>query len=131
MLPGPINRRMNFPETIEQIKAIYNTNRKIYSGVNILIEDVGYQRAAIDQLCNDDYFAEGIKISADKTSRLTTISNLVKTGRILFPKQGTEELIKQLVGFGVERHDDLTDAFSIIGHKAIEEDKPGPQIHIF
>ena len=128
ILPNPINCRMNFPETISQIKEIYNVNRKICFLVNILVEDVGYQRAVIDQLYNENYRAEGIKISSDKISRLATISNLIKIGKILFPRQGAEGLIKQLTGFGIERHDDLVDAFSIVGHKAIEKDKPGPKI---
>jgi len=128
ILPNPINRRMNFPETLLQIKETYNTNKKIYPLVEILVEDVGYQRAVVDQLDNEGYRANGIKVSSDKISRLATISSLIKTGKILFPRKGAGALIKQLVGFGVERHDDLADAFSIVGHKAIEEDKPGPQI---
>jgi len=128
ILPNPVNRKMNFPETILQIKNSHDANKKIYSSVEILIEDVGYQRAVIDQLHNENYHAEGIKVSSDKISRLATISNLIKTGKILFPKQGAETLIKQLTGFGVERHDDLVDAFCIVGHKAIEKDKPGPRL---
>ncbi len=130
ILPNPINRQMNFPETISQIKATRDANKKIYSEVEILVEDVGYQRAAIVQLRNDDYDAQGIKVTSDKTSKLATISTLVKNGKILFPRQGAEELIRQLVGFGVERYDDLADAFAIVGHKAIEEDGRGPMLWI-
>lgn len=131
ILPNPINCKMNFPETILQIKNAHDANKKIYSAVELLIEDVGYQRAAIDQLQNDGYEAKGVKVSSDKVSRLATVSNLIKTGKIMFPKQGAEMLIKQLTGFGIEHHDDLSDAFCIVGHRAIEEDKPGPKIWIF
>jgi len=130
ILPNPINCKMNFPETILQIKNVRDANKKIYSAVELLIEDVGYQKAAIDQLQNDGYAAKGVKVSSDKVSRLATVSNLIKTGKILFPRQGAEMLIKQLIGFGVEHHDDLSDAFCIVGHKAIEDDKPGPKLWI-
>ncbi len=33
---------------------------------------------------------------------------------IKFPRHGCEQLIEQLVGFGVEKHDDLADAFSLL-----------------
>jgi hypothetical protein len=39
----------------------------------------------------------------------------------VFPRQGAEDLINQLVNFGIERHDDLADAFSLLVLKALEE----------
>ena len=44
----------------------------------------------------------------------TVYPHLIKTGKILFPKKGCEELLRQLVHFGVEKHDDLADAFSVL-----------------
>lgn len=128
ILPNPVNSRMNFPQTIEQIDTVYDANKKLYSSVKILVEDVAYQKAVIDQLYHNGYRVEGIKVSSDKRSRLMSVSSLIQNGKIVFPKKGAEELIEQLVGFGVERHDDLVDAFTIVAHKAIEEDKAGPRI---
>lgn len=128
ILTNPINRRMNFPQTIEQIDIVYQANEKIYSSVKILVEDVAYQKAVIDQLYHNSYRVEGVKVSSDKRSRLMSVSSLIQNGKIVFPRKGAEELIEQLVGFGVERHDDLVDAFTIVAHKAIEEDKAGPRI---
>jgi hypothetical protein len=34
----------------------------------------------------------------------------IKNGAVKFPRKGCEELINQLLGFGVEKHDDLVDA---------------------
>jgi phage terminase large subunit-like protein len=42
------------------------------------------------------------------------VSNFIKTGRVMFPSQGAEQLINQIVNFGVEKHDDLADALSIL-----------------
>ena len=48
------------------------------------------------------------------------IEELIKLGKIKFPKLGAEMLIRQIVGFGSEAHDDIADAFTIIAHQAIE-----------
>lgn len=40
------------------------------------------------------------------------IADKIQRGIILFPKKGAEQLISQLVGFGVEKHDDLVDALT-------------------
>lgn len=122
VLPNIINRRMDFPKTIQQIGDIYNANKQIYT-TNILVEEVGYQKAVIDQLRHLGYRADGVKITSDKRSRLITLADLIKQGKIKFPKKGAEPLLRQIIGFGSERHDDLVDAFTIVGHKAIELDR--------
>jgi predicted phage terminase large subunit-like protein len=128
ILPNPVNRKMGFPETVTQIKALYDSLDKDFYRVRIVVEDVGYQRAVIEQLDNDGYKAEGIKVVADKRSRLMTVSSLIQSGKIKFPRKGAERLIEQILGLGVERYDDLADAFSIVAHQAIKADKPGPSI---
>ena len=126
ILPNIVNRRMNFPETIKQLKEIDAANKKMYSS-HILVEEVGYQKAVIDQLVHDSLNVEGVKISTDKRSRLISISAMIQSGKIKFPRHGAEALIRQIVGFGVERHDDLVDAFTIIAHHAIQFDHAAPQ----
>lgn len=124
ILPSIINRRMNFPETIRQIEALYKANEEINRCVDVLVEDVGYQRAVTEQLREKDYEAFNIKVSSDKRSRLITATPLLQNKRILFPKKGAEELIRQLVGFGMEKHDDLADAFTLIAHRLTKESPP-------
>jgi predicted phage terminase large subunit-like protein len=46
----------------------------------------------------------------DKRARLRVAARYIKNGTVKFPRKGCEELIKQLLGFGVEKHDDLVDA---------------------
>ena len=69
--------------------------------------------------------AGGEKI--DKRSRLAMTTEYIKSGKILFPLNGAEELITQMVGFGKEKHDDLVDAFSMMIIKIIESN-PKPSI---
>ena len=53
----------------------------------------------------------------------------IQSGHILFPQRGAEELIGQLTGFGVEKHDDLADAFSLVANQfAIFINRPRPGV---
>lgn len=128
ILPNILNRRMNFPETIVQIENLYLANKKMKT-TSLLVEEVGYQKAVIDQLLTQSIKATGVKVTSDKRSRLITVSTLIKSGKIKFPRKGAEDLIRQIVGFGSEAHDDLVDAFTIIAHQAIEMDKRHPFIY--
>lgn len=114
ILPKIINKRMSFPETVETCKVLDETYYENGLFPTFIIEDVAYQKALPQQL---EY--EGVHDvettrpgGSDKRSRLNLTANLIKSGRILFPKKGCEELISQIVHFGVEKHDDLADAFS-------------------
>ena len=127
ILPNPINRKMDFTDTLEQIKAQYDSLQYLGNRI-IYVEDIGFQKIAIEQLNNAGYKTDGSKITSDKRSRLLSISNLIPTGRILFPKEGATELIENIVGFGKEKHDDLVDAFTIVAREAITMDKPSPRV---
>ncbi|KKQ14031.1 MAG: hypothetical protein US30_C0006G0042 [Candidatus Moranbacteria bacterium GW2011_GWF2_36_839] len=120
ILPNPVNRRMDFPKTLEKIKEL----NQFLSGIGcpkIYIEEVGYQGAIIQQLRTMGIFAEGVNPhGSDKRSRLVSVSGLIFSGKIMFPSHGAKELIQQLTGFGKEKHDDLADAFSILALQIIE-----------
>jgi len=126
ILPYPVNERLSFPETYELAKDL---SKELGDGqyTKLFIEEVGYQTALIQSLSNYGVPAEGVKVSGqDKRSRLALITHLIKQGKVLFPpRQQAEELIMQLTGFGIEKHDDLADAFSLLLIKIFEEDKEG------
>lgn len=113
VLPNPINKRLSFPETLIQCKALCSEYSSMnVSSVELLIESVSYQEAVAQQLRS-----EGIQNvlsvnpgTQDKRSRLSVVSHLIKNGNIRFPTGGCEYLIDQIVNFGVEKHDDLMDA---------------------
>lgn len=127
----PINRRMKFPETRQQIENLYCSLRKIYKRVLILVESVGTQGIVAQILTDQNYPAEEVKVNTDKRTRLMLISHLIKSGKIIFPSHGAEELINQIVGLGVERFDDLADAFTITGGKMIEDSRPVAKLSDF
>src|SRR3989338_6285096 len=103
ILPNIINRRMNFPETITQIKEIDGANKTTHSS-HVLVEDVGYQRAAIHQLTGDGLDVEGVVVSGDKRSRLMSIATMIQSGKIKFPRHRVDGLVRQIVGFGAGGH---------------------------
>ncbi|MFA5210988.1 MAG: phage terminase large subunit [Patescibacteria group bacterium] len=127
ILPNPINKRMTHHETLETIKKLYatlSTNGHLLS--NIYIEDVGYQKSVVQELDRFRVPAEGVSVSGtDKRTRLTTVSHLIQNGAVIFPRKGCELLIDQLVHFGVEKYDDLVDAFTIALNKVIQDDNRG------
>jgi predicted phage terminase large subunit-like protein len=114
VLPGIVNKRMNFPETVEMCKLLNNTYCENWDYPKFIIEDVAYQKALPQQLISEGL--ENVETTrpgnSDKRSRLIQTANYLKSGKILFPKEGCEELINQIVHFGVEKHDDLADAFT-------------------
>lgn len=115
ILPNPVNEHLTFPKIMERIKAVYNSfdsneYRRIY------VEKVGFQEAVVQQLEHDGvHGVEGVSpMGQDKRARLALTTNHIQLGNILFPRTGAEELIRQLIGFGKESHDDLVDAFTIV-----------------
>ncbi len=131
ILPHPINERLSFPETYERAREL---SKNLGDGhyTKLFIEEVGYQTALIQDLSNNNIPAEGVKVSGqDKRSRLALITHLIKQGKVLFPKGNqAEELIMQLTGFGIEKHDDLADAFSLLLLKVLELDQGEPSVFI-
>jgi len=132
ILPNPINKRgMEFSEMLERMREF---SRNLGGGSHlskVFIEEVALQAAPqIQTLQNEGYPIEGIRPgSTDKRTRLMTVSNVVQTGKVLFPHKGAETLIQQIVFFGLERYDDLADAFSmLIGQIMVEENRPRPSI---
>ncbi len=128
ILPHPFNKRVEFPTTIEVLK---EKGREQHYGrrPEVYIEEVGYQASVIQQLKNKGLNAKGFKVHGqDKRSRLNSVTPFIRLGQVLFPRNGAEDLIQQLIYFGVEKHDDLVDAFTMVLLKVAEKDRPGVQV---
>lgn len=124
ILPKIINKHMNFPETVETCKTLYESyGKKGGPYPHLVIEDVAYQKALPQHLESEGL--HNVKTvrpgSQDKRSRLVMTANLIKTGKVLFPREGAEQLIQQIVHFGVEKHDDLADAFVNLVLSAVQD----------
>lgn len=110
--PNPVNRKMEMPEIIEEVKRI-----KVSLGnasIKIIVEGIAAQQGIAQTLIAQGIQAENYSIQGkDKRTRLSMSSPLIKNGTVLFPDQGSKELIQQILYFGSERYDDLADALSM------------------
>lgn len=110
-----INKKITHLATLDTIAALYEAvNADSKQEPIVLVEQVQYQAAVIEQLNDRDIKSKGIKIHNDKRARLQLASSLFEQGMVYFPKdRNVAPIIQQLVGFGVEKHDDLADAVSM------------------
>lgn len=107
ILPNVINERLGFAEMIETAKT---HNKRMVQYCEWFVEGVMYQQSAIEMLKKNGIHANSIHPTSDKRARLMAVSSYIQTGVVLFPETGCEDLIMQLLGFGVEAHDDMVDA---------------------
>lgn len=107
ILPKPLNARLNFEETIREAVAI---NEVMPNGTKWYPEKVAYQEAAIEIMQKNGLQTVPMPSVTDKRSRAIAACFYIKKGRVLFPREGCEELLAQFFGFGIEPHDDLCDS---------------------
>lgn len=113
VLPRPINARMDFPKSLACAKdvawAVIPGKR-----TELVVESVAFQMAYVQELKRQGFEVHPYDVRGrDKRTRLALTSAHVESGTVLFPREGSKELIDQLVNFGIEKHDDLADAFSM------------------
>lgn len=126
VLPNPINKRMNFPTTIDLVREL---NVSLHNP-KFFVETTAYQEALVQALSKDVIDATGVHPNQDKRTRLNMIADKIHRGVILFPKHGSKELLSQLVGFGIEKHDDLVDALTVAVIEAVRTDLNTPSFTI-
>jgi predicted phage terminase large subunit-like protein len=119
ILPNPIAKKLNFPAQVDLMKNFKSTQMPKRTD-KLFVESVAYQEALPQMLAMHGIQAESIKPKGDKRTRLSLTSTSIKSGVIKFPKQGCEDLMRELVGFGVEKHDDLADAFSLLVNSTLD-----------
>ena len=104
--PGVVNRKMDFKETIDMLY-----DMKGSGGTHLFfVEDIGYQKAAIETMQRYQIPVVGVRPVTDKLARLRVAAQFIKDGTVQFPRTGCEILLTQLYGFGSEQHDDMVDA---------------------
>jgi len=127
IMPNPINERLSGFETTERAKSV---SKALGNGTMtpFWVEDVAYQAMQIEAMVKAGVPATGVKVSTDKRARLMTIASYVQNGTVVFPEEGCEDLILQLVGFGIEAHDDLCDAFVLLIQGLMSQYTNAPKI---
>lgn len=111
IMKNNVEQRMSFEETIK--KAV-ELNEVMPHGTKFYPEKVNYQEAAIEIMIKNGLSVVPMSAVGDKKARITAACFYVKQGRVLFPKEGAKNVIDNLIGFGIEDHDDLADAFAYL-----------------
>ncbi len=125
ILPEIVHKRMNFPETCQEIRLLeFRLKSKYQLDVTFIIESVAYQEAIVQQLKENGIEVTGVKPLGDKRERLSLTATPLSDGQIWFPFGASSKLEKEMIHFGVEKHDDLADAFSIVTLDVLVNRKP-------
>lgn len=114
ILPNPTNKRLPFSEIIHHAENICRVHEGRFSN-KFYIEDVMLQGYMTQQLKERGIEAIGVSVRGkDKRTRLELSTPMIYEGKVLFPKHGCDELLNQVLNFGVTKHDDLTDGLTTL-----------------
>ena len=122
--PHIVNKRLTFAETVREAEALSHTVG-MGSKAPMVIEKVAYQQALIEHIKSRGNSVQGISPGgSDKYARLASVTHYLETGKVFFPKGTVADiLVNQLVGFGIEKHDDLVDAFVWALHEVMHKNR--------
>lgn len=120
VLPAVTNAHLTLNGIIDRTRLTEQMFKRKDQPYHCYVEDVGMQRAIIEAMENAHMRITGVKTDGmDKRSRLMIAARQLEIGKVYFPRTGAEDTLRQIVGFGAERHDDLADAFSTLVRQAV------------
>ena len=124
--PNPYNEHVTFHNFLLKVRNIPGE----LGGANLFfVEDVAYQKAAIQEMERAMLPVVPMKPQGDKRARLQVVAPYIKNGTVLFPRSGCEELLGQMFNLGVESHDDLNDALVYLLQGLVSQGLELPKIH--
>jgi phage terminase large subunit-like protein len=124
--PNPYNEHVTFHNFLQKVRDIPGELK----GANIFfVEDVAYQKAAIQEMERMMIPVVPMKPQGDKRARLQVVAPYIKNGTVLFPRSGCEQLLGQIFNIGVESHDDLCDALVYLLQGLADQGLELPKIH--
>ncbi len=114
-----VKERYTFRETLMNAKGLAQNPAGDFGF--LFIEDVAYQKAAIQELEREMLPVIPMRPIGDKRARLNSVAPIIQRGQVLFPANGMHDLKIELVNFGIEAHDDTVDAlvYLILGLQQI------------
>lgn len=121
-----VNKRLNFTDAIAEIKTLCGFLDTDFNRMPmVFVEKTNIETAASQLLKVEKILAESVGTQGmNKQERLEVATPYIRMGKVLFPQKGAEQLVSQIVNFGIEKHDDLVDAFTLIILKILGTDRP-------
>jgi predicted phage terminase large subunit-like protein len=124
VLPNPVNAKLTTEQILSKVEMLMLAYGAGGKTVRVYVEDVNFQGILAEMLVGKGIRAKLFPLKGkSKEDRLEAIVRLIEVGKILFPQQGAEKLIEQILGFGSEKHDDLVDAFTMTVLQSLEDTK--------
>lgn len=100
--------RLTFRETINQARTLMMAHGE---DTLFAVENVAYQAAAIEEMRDREAIPViEVRPGTDKLARLRAVATHIQSGKVKFPRTGCEDLLIQLLHWGVEAHDDAVDS---------------------
>ncbi len=126
ILPNPYHARVSALEAYEAAKTAARVHAVGESEATLLVENM-HQDLFVGNLREEGFYVKDFRPTQDKRTRLMQVTPLLESGQIFFPKEGCEDLLNELLHFGMENHDDLADAFAMLLTHFIDDFGQGPQ----
>jgi phage terminase large subunit-like protein len=124
--PNPYNEHVTFHDLLKRVREIPGE----MGGANLFfVEDVAYQKAAIQEMERAMLPVVPMKPQGDKRARLQVVAPYIRNGTVLFPRTGCEELLGQMFNLGIESHDDLADSCVYLIQGLANQGLELPKIH--
>lgn len=111
-----VHKRVDFNETCDVIIHMNKSLRVYGENITFAIETIAYQQAlvqAIRMKSKDHIDLVECHSSLSKETRLRIVKPIFSNKQIFFPRMGAEVIVREITGFGTERHDDLVDATTV------------------
>ena len=124
---GNVAGRWGFNKTIEKINHVYTSYKNTFNGVPVYlgVEDVAYQKAAIQEIKRRFKIpCKSVKVNQDKRAKLETLSPYFESEQIFFREEGDEDVVNEILNFGIEQYDDRMDAFIISVNMLLNKARP-------
>ena len=120
------NKRLNFTDSLAEIKKMCEyLDSDFHRSPIVYLEKANLEGAAAQSLKLQRVLTEAVSTSGmSKQARLEASTPYIRQGKVLLPTRGSEQLVSQMINFGIERHDDLVDALTLIILKIMESDRP-------
>jgi len=97
----------NFPTQKEMLRALIAK----HNAHQVVIEDVAYQRALIDDLGREGFAVKGVRPDGDKVARASRLSGPLAAGKVVFADGVlTKDFMNEFTSFPNWAHDDRVDA---------------------
>ncbi len=108
ILPDLVNEKLGFAQILSKARQHYHDYHSIY--YYFFTERMDPEDTAIKELERMGPHVRPMPGSDDGRARFIIAAQYIKMGAVRFPKKGCEDLIRQMINYGVEPHTELVDA---------------------